>query len=97
VTLVTFGTRTVIDAVFGPTSCGELDYTRRLRRSLHAGILVLLDRNFDNYMALRLARAAHAEADVGRPRRSCAQATQISLFGRCLGGHPRSQFGVQIN
>jgi Transposase DDE domain len=47
VALVACGTRTIIDAVFGPTSCGELDYTRRLRRSLHAGMLVLLDRNFD--------------------------------------------------
>jgi hypothetical protein len=47
VALVACGTRTVIDAVFSPTSCGELDCTRRLRRSLHAGMLVLLDRNFD--------------------------------------------------
>jgi hypothetical protein len=47
VTLVACGTRTVIDAVFGPASRGELDYTRRLRRSLHAGMIVLLDRNFD--------------------------------------------------
>lgn len=46
VALVACGTRTVIDAVFGPASCGELDYTRRLRRSLHAGMLVLADRNF---------------------------------------------------
>jgi Transposase DDE domain len=47
VALAACGTRTVIDAVFGPASCGELDCTRRLRRSLHAGMLVLLDRNFD--------------------------------------------------
>ncbi len=47
VALVACGTRTVIDAAFGPTSRGELDYTRRLRRSLHAGMIVLLDRNFD--------------------------------------------------
>jgi len=47
VALVACGTRTIIDAVFGPTSCGELDCTRRLRRSLHAGMIVLLDRNFD--------------------------------------------------
>jgi Insertion element 4 transposase N-terminal/Transposase DDE domain len=46
VALVACGTRTVIDAVFGPASYGELDYTRRLRRSLRAGMLVLLDRNF---------------------------------------------------
>jgi Insertion element 4 transposase N-terminal len=42
VALVACGTRTVIFAVFGPASCGELDYTRRLRRSLHAGMIVLL-------------------------------------------------------
>lgn len=44
VALVTCGTRTVIDAVFGPASRGELDYARRLARSLHAGMLVLADR-----------------------------------------------------
>ncbi|WP_432990633.1 transposase [Dactylosporangium sp. CA-233914] len=47
VALVACGTRTVIDVVFGPTSRGELDYTHRLARSLHAGMLVLLDRHFD--------------------------------------------------
>jgi Insertion element 4 transposase N-terminal/Transposase DDE domain len=46
VALVACGTRTVIDAAFGPASCGELDYAGRLRRSLHAGMLVLADRNF---------------------------------------------------
>ena len=48
VALVACGTRTVIDAVFGPSSTGEQDYTRRLARSLHAGMVVLLDRNFDD-------------------------------------------------
>jgi hypothetical protein len=47
VALVACGTRSIIDAVFGPTSCGEQDYTRRLARSLHAGMIVLADRNFD--------------------------------------------------
>ena len=46
VALVACGTRTIIDAAFGPTSRGELDYTRQLARSLHAGMLVLMDRNF---------------------------------------------------
>ncbi|HEY6310993.1 MAG TPA: IS4 family transposase [Streptosporangiaceae bacterium] len=46
VALVACGTRTLIDAVSGPASCGELDYAGRLRRSLHAGMLVLADRNF---------------------------------------------------
>jgi hypothetical protein len=48
VALVACGTRTIIDAVFGPTSIGEAGYTRRLARSLHCGMIVLADRNFDN-------------------------------------------------
>lgn len=44
--LVSCGTRTVLDAVFGPTTRGETTYAPRLFRSLHAGMIVLLDRNF---------------------------------------------------
>ena len=62
VALVACGTRTVIDAVFGPTSCGEHDYTRRLARSLHAGMLVLLDRNFD--AAALIGQLAATEAHL---------------------------------
>lgn len=47
VALVACGTRTIVDAVFGPIGTGELDYTRRLARSLHEGMIVLLDRHFD--------------------------------------------------
>jgi hypothetical protein len=62
VALAACGTRTIIDAVFGPASCGELDYARRLRRSLHAGMLVLLDRNFD--AAALLGQLAATNADL---------------------------------
>jgi hypothetical protein len=62
VALAACGTRTLIDAVFGPASCGEQDYTRRLRRSLHAGMLVLLDRNFD--VAALLGQLAATGADL---------------------------------
>jgi len=62
VALVTCGTRTIIDAVFGPISCGEQDCTRRLRRSLHAGMIVLLDRNFD--AAALIGELAATEADL---------------------------------
>jgi hypothetical protein len=48
VALVACGTRTIIDAVFGPTGTGENRYARRLARSLHAGMIVLLDRGFDD-------------------------------------------------
>jgi hypothetical protein len=44
--LVACGTRTVIDAVFGPCSSGETTYAADLIRSLHAGMLLLADRNF---------------------------------------------------
>jgi hypothetical protein len=44
--LVACGTRTLIDAVFGPTTSGETTYAPDLLRSLHEGMIVLGDRNF---------------------------------------------------
>lgn len=44
--LVACGTRAVIDAAFGPRSRGETVYGKRLMRSLHHGMIVLLDRGF---------------------------------------------------
>jgi hypothetical protein len=44
--LLTCGTRSVIDAVFDPIITGELDQARRLARNLHAGMLLLADRNY---------------------------------------------------
>ena len=44
VALVACGTRAIIDAVFGPTADGEPAYLTRLLRSLHPGMIVLLDR-----------------------------------------------------
>jgi hypothetical protein len=40
------GTRTIIDAVFGPASVGETTYATKLLSCLHEGMLVLADRNF---------------------------------------------------
>jgi len=62
VALAACGTRTIIDAVFGPMSCGELDYARRLRRSLHAGMIVLLDRYFG--AAALIGELAGTKADL---------------------------------
>jgi hypothetical protein len=45
-TIVACGTRTVIDAVFGPYRIGETTYAPRLLRSLRPGMLLLADRNF---------------------------------------------------
>ncbi|GAA4847628.1 IS4 family transposase [Kitasatospora terrestris] len=44
--LVSCGTRTILDAAFGPTADGETTCAPRLLRSLHEGMIVLLDRNF---------------------------------------------------
>ncbi|WP_180685615.1 IS4 family transposase [Streptomyces gossypiisoli] len=44
--LVSCGTRTVLDAVFGPTTKGETSYAPSLVRGLREGMIVLLDRNF---------------------------------------------------
>jgi len=46
VAVVACGSRTVIDAVFGPISTGELSYAPQLLRCLRPGMLLLADRNF---------------------------------------------------
>ncbi|KAA2248885.1 IS4 family transposase, partial [Solihabitans fulvus] len=46
VALLACGTRTLIDAAFGPTTTGETTYTPQLLRSLHTGMILLADRNF---------------------------------------------------
>jgi hypothetical protein len=46
VAVVACGTRTVIDAVFGPIAVGETTQTPRLLTCLRPGMLLLADRNF---------------------------------------------------
>jgi hypothetical protein len=60
--LVACGTRTLIDAVFGPTASGETTYAPGLLRSLRAGMIVLADRNFA--AAALITAIAATEADV---------------------------------
>ena len=59
--LVSGGTRTVIDAVFGPVSRGELSYAAGLLGSLRAGMVQLGDRNFG--AGLLAAQVAGTGAD----------------------------------
>ncbi|MDJ0465479.1 transposase domain-containing protein [Streptomyces sp. H27-C3] len=59
-TLVACGTRAVIDAAFGPRSSGETVYGKRLMRSVHTGMIVLLDRGFASNTSL--AAVATTEA-----------------------------------
>ena len=46
VALVACGTRSIIDAVFGPTSHGETTHARRLVQAARDGMVILADRNF---------------------------------------------------
>jgi len=45
---VACGTRAIIDAVIGPAADGEPVYAARLLRSLHQGMIVLLDRGLSS-------------------------------------------------
>ncbi len=58
--LTACGTRSIIDATFGPTSSGETTYARQLLPSLGPGMIVLLDRNFDNGQLLNAIAATKA-------------------------------------
>jgi hypothetical protein len=61
VALVACGTRAIIDAVFGPTAAGEPAYLIQLLRSVHPGMIVLLDRGLSSNALL--AAVASAQAD----------------------------------
>lgn len=58
--LIACGTRTVIDAVFTPTTSGEITHARTLTRALRPGMIVLLDRYFAGADLLQTIAATHA-------------------------------------
>jgi hypothetical protein len=59
--LVACGTRAILDAAFGSRERGETHYARRLTRSIHPGMIVLLDRGFSgNDFLAHLARTQAA-------------------------------------
>jgi hypothetical protein len=62
--LIACGTRTVIDAVFGPDRVGELSYADTLAASAGPGMIVLADRNFDAHRWISAVTAAGADVLV---------------------------------
>jgi hypothetical protein len=58
--LVACGTRAVLDAAFGPRSNGETVYGKRLMRSVHTGMIVLLDRGSSSNTFLAAVAATEA-------------------------------------
>jgi Transposase DDE domain len=99
---VACGTRTLIDAVFGPTTSGETTYAAGLLGSLRAGMLVLADRNFA--AGKLIAAIAAAKADVlvrvrtgrGAPKLPVLHRYQDGSWLSCFGGVPVRVIDAQI-
>lgn len=60
VTIMACGTRSVMDAVFGPITSGETTYAKDLLARLPAGVLLLADRNFAAGHLLTIVTGRHA-------------------------------------
>lgn len=85
------GTRTVIDAVFGPASTGEVRYAAQLAARIDAGLLILADRNFAaGYLLTTIAdRGSHLLVRV----RTGTNAPRLPVLGRLHDGSYQSVFG----
>jgi Insertion element 4 transposase N-terminal/Transposase DDE domain len=89
--LVSCGTRTVIDAVFGPVSAGETTYAPGLLGSLHAGMILLADRGFGaGFLA---AQIAGTRADFLIRVRAGYGAPGLPVLSRLPDGSWLSRFG----
>ena len=89
--LVSCGTRTVIDAVFRPVSCGETTCTPLLLPSLHAGMLLLADRNFAAGFLAR--KITETKADFLIRVRTGNGAPRLPVLRRLPDGSWLSRFG----
>ena len=89
--LVACGTRTLIDAVFGPTAKGETTYAPGLLRSLRAGMIMLADRNFA--AGPLAAKIAGTGAQFLIRVRTGAGAPKLPVLARCADGSYHSRFG----
>ena len=93
VTVMACGTRSVMDAVFGPITAGETTYAKDLLARLPPGVLLLADRNFAAGHLLKLVtgRQAHllVRAKTGRG------GPKLPVLHRLPDGSYRSMFGGQ--
>ena len=86
--LVACGTRSVIDAVFGPTSTGEIAHAHRLTDSLRAGMLLLADRNFAAADLVTALAATGADLLI-----RCKTSRRLPVIARCRDGSYLSLLG----
>lgn len=93
VTVMACGTRSVMDAVFGPITCGETTYAKDLLARLPAGVLLLADRNFAAGHLLKIVTGCQAHllvrAKTGRG------GPKLPVLHRFADGSYRSVFGGQ--
>jgi hypothetical protein len=93
VTIMACGTRSVMDAVFGPITSGETTYAKDLLARLPAGVLLLADRNFAAGHLLTLVTGRHAHllvrAKTGRG------GPKLPVLHRLPDGSYRSVFAGQ--
>ncbi|MEU7004927.1 IS4 family transposase [Nonomuraea sp. NPDC046570] len=86
--LVCCGARTLLDAVFGPTSTGETGYAPRLLTSLREGMIVLLDRNFAVQALISAITGTGAQVLV-----RVKQHRRLPVLRRCPDGSYLSMLG----
>ena len=102
VALVSCGTRSIIDATFGPASAGETTYAPCLLGSLRAGMVLLADRGF-GYGILASQVAATGAGFLLRVRTGASTA-RLPVMTRCpdgswlslLGGVPVRVIDAQV-
>jgi hypothetical protein len=84
--LVACGTRTVIDAVFGPTSDGETAYAVKLLRGMRTGMIVVMDRAVASHRLVTAIAGIGADVLVrvknGRKLPACHRFTDGSYLSR---------------
>jgi Insertion element 4 transposase N-terminal/Transposase DDE domain len=90
-TVLACGTRTIIAAVFGPASSGETSYARQLVADLHAGMLILADRNFA--AGHLFAAITETGADLIVRAKTSSSAPKLPVLRRLRDGSYRSIFG----
>jgi hypothetical protein len=89
--LVSCGTRSVIDAVFGPVCDGETTYAARLLGSLGAGMILLADRNFGSGpLAAQISRTG---AEFLIRVRTGNNSPKLPVLRRLPDGSWQSRFG----
>lgn len=88
-TVVACGTRTVIDAVFGPVSVGETSYAPKLLGCLRPGMLLLADRNFAVQALIEQIAGDGADLLI-----RCKQGRRLPRLARCPDGSWLSRLGT---